>query len=69
MAGRLVSPDIMFPGGIVNRKPGLRAIKSVVVTMRSLLVIARPIVLATMEYARKNTRAWKNTVVLSVPIL
>jgi hypothetical protein len=44
---------------MVKRRPGLRAMKRVVVTRRSVLVSAMPIALAMSEYTRKKTRAWK----------
>jgi hypothetical protein len=49
MEERLVVPDMKKPpepGGMVRRIPGLRAIKSTVVTKRSVLVRTRPIRLA-----------------------
>jgi len=59
MAAWLVLPDINSPGGMVKRRPGLRAMKRVVVTRRSVLVSAMPMALAMSEYTRKKTRAWK----------
>src|SRR5210317_372860 len=65
----LVCSDAMVPGGRVRRRPGLRARKRTVVARRSVLVRTIPIALAMREYTRKNTRAWKKMVILSVPIL
>tara|TARA_B100000131_G_scaffold308153_1_gene337189 strand:+ start:1396 stop:1551 length:156 start_codon:yes stop_codon:yes gene_type:complete len=45
------------PGGILKRIPGLSRIKSIVVTIRSVLVRTRPIAFAIRENARKNTSA------------
>tara|TARA_B110000977_G_scaffold110039_1_gene143136 strand:+ start:774 stop:1091 length:318 start_codon:yes stop_codon:yes gene_type:complete len=64
-----VLPDITCPGGIVRSIPGLSAMNSVVVTRRSFCVRTRPIAFAIIEYARKNTSAWKSTDNLSVPTL
>tara|TARA_B110000503_G_scaffold140814_1_gene232692 strand:- start:4573 stop:4896 length:324 start_codon:yes stop_codon:yes gene_type:complete len=61
-----VLPDITCPGGIVRSIPGLSAMNSVVVTSRSACVRTRPIAFAISEYARKNTRPWKSTDILSV---
>jgi len=55
-----------LPGGMVRSIPGLRAMKSAVVTRRSFWVRTRPMDLAMSEYARKNTRPWKSTDILSV---
>jgi hypothetical protein len=68
-AGMLVWPDLNRPpepAGMVRRRPGLSAMKREVVTRRSVLVRTRPIALATRLYTRKNTKAWKNTAILSV---
>jgi hypothetical protein len=62
----LVCPDWKIPpepGGRVNRRPGLRAMKRPVVTRRSVLVRTRPIACARRLYTRKKTRAWKNTAI------
>jgi len=69
MAAWLVLPDINSPGGMVRRRPGLRAMKRVVVTRRSVLVSTIPIAFAIREYTRKNTSAWKKIDIWSVPIL
>jgi len=58
-----------LPGGMVRSNPGLRAMKRVVATRRSFLVRTIPIALATREYTKKNTRAWKKMVTRSVPTL
>jgi len=50
----------------VRSIPGLRVMKRIVVTRRSVLVNTIPIALATIEYTRKNTRPWKNTDIRSV---
>tara|TARA_Y100000996_G_scaffold396518_1_gene362696 strand:- start:1041 stop:1331 length:291 start_codon:yes stop_codon:yes gene_type:complete len=55
------------PGGMVRSIPGLRAMKSVVVTRRSFWVRTRPMDFAISEYTRKKTRPWKKTDALSVP--
>jgi len=51
---------------MVKRIPGLRRIKSTVVTIRSFFVRTRPIAFDTREKARKNTSAWNKTAVLPV---
>jgi hypothetical protein len=65
----LVSPDVKtppLPGGRVRSIPGLRVMKRIVVTRRSVLVSTIPIALASIAYTRKNTRPWKNTDMRSV---
>jgi hypothetical protein len=47
----------------VRRRPGLKAKKSAVVTIKSVFVKTRPIALATRLYTRKNTRAWNITAI------
>tara|TARA_B100001142_G_C13716452_1_gene415875 strand:+ start:129 stop:284 length:156 start_codon:yes stop_codon:yes gene_type:complete len=45
------------PGGMLKSIPGLRMIKRVVVTIKSVFVRTKPIDLAMSENARKKTRA------------
>jgi len=55
-----------FSDGIVNNIPGLKAIKSRVVTIKSVFVKMILSCLAIKAKARKNTREWNSTYDLPV---